>query len=118
MGKEVILITVSCVLFIQMGLSDAIQEFVGLKSKIFSCVKCLSFWTNLSYLVFTKHCLLLSVSISFLASYCALWMALLYDGLASLYNWIYEKLSSTEHAESDEDAEDEESEESDPDEVL
>jgi len=100
MITDVILIMVSCVLFIQMGLADAIQSLLKVKFRILSCVKCSTFWFSLIYLLVNKTSLLLSVSTSFIASYVALWAALIYDTLARKYNNIYEQITSTEGADS------------------
>ena len=87
--------TVSCVLFIQMGLSGAIQERLKLRSEIMSCPKCASFWSVLAYLLVTGNRILPSVATSFVSSYCALWLSLLYDALAKLYNACYDAISET-----------------------
>ena len=42
---------------------------------------------------------------SFLSSYCALWLSLLYDILARRYNRIYERITETEDTESPDDPE-------------
>lgn len=96
MITEAALITVSCVLFIQMGLSDAISDFLQLRIKIASCPKCCTFWCCLIWLLTHKYGLVQSVAASFIASYCALWLSLLYDGLAILYNYFYEQITETQ----------------------
>ena len=93
MVREAALITISCVLFVQMGLSDAIQDFFRFKSRIASCPKCLSMWANLAYFLVTRHNLVLSVAASFICSYCALWLALAYDAVATLYNYLYDSIT-------------------------
>lgn len=98
MVLEVALITVSCVLFVQMGLSDAIQDSFRFKSRIVSCPKCLAMWTNLAYLLLQGHGLVVSVATSFICSYCALWLALLYDAIAIFYNYIYESITKKTYA--------------------
>ena len=94
MVTEAALITVSCVLFVQMGLSDAVQDTFRFKSRIASCPKCLSMWANLVYLLATRHGLIVSVAASFICSYCALWLALLYDAVATLYNYLYDSITT------------------------
>lgn len=96
MITEVALITVSCVLFIQMGLSNAIQEVLHINLPIVSCPKCLTWWTCFLFLVGYRYDLVLSVATSFIASYCALWLTMLYDALALLYNYIYEQITKTQ----------------------
>ena len=95
MITEAALVTVSCVLFIQLGLSGAIQELVQVKLRIASCPKCLTFWSCLATLLVHGHGLLESVAASFISSYLALWLCLLYDMLALLYNYIYEQITQT-----------------------
>ena len=87
------MITVSCVLFVQMGLSDAIQDTFRFKSRIASCPKCLSMWVNLAYLLITRHGVVISIAASFICSYAALWIALVYDAIAVLYNFFYESIT-------------------------
>ena len=93
MITEVALITISCVLFVQMGLSEAIQNVLHLKLQIASCPKCLTWWTSLIYSVICGYGLLESVAASFIASYAAYWIALIYDALAVLYNNAYEQIT-------------------------
>ena len=93
MVLEVALITVSCVLFVQMGLSDAIQDSFRFKSRIVSCPKCLAMWTNLAYLLMQGHGIVISVATSFICSYCALWLSLVYDTVAMIYNYLYESIT-------------------------
>lgn len=95
MLTEAALITISCVLFIQMGLADAIPKALHIRLKIVPCPKCLTFWVCLGWMVWHKYGLIQSVAASFLSSYCALWLALLYDALALLYNYMYEQITQT-----------------------
>ena len=92
---EVALVTLSAVLFVQMGLSDAIQKVIHFRLRIASCPKCLAFWSTLAYCLLTKNGVVVSVATSFICSYVALWLALLYDALALLYNYAYESISET-----------------------
>ena len=101
MIPEAALITASCVLFVQMGLSGAIQERLKLKLRILSCPKCLSFWSVLAWMIFSGHGLIRSVAASFLCAYAALWSALVLDGLAALYDWLYEQITETTDASPD-----------------
>lgn len=91
--KEAALIMVSCVLFVQMGLSGAIQEVLHIKSRVASCPKCLTWWICLAYLAVHGYGIVLSVAASFILSYCALWLALAYDALATIYNHAYETIT-------------------------
>lgn len=100
MFLEALLITLSTVLFIQMGLADAIQRTFGVRLRL--CVKCLTFWIALIYFLITKHTLLLSVATSFICSYSSLWLAMLYDFLAIKYNKFYEQVAEESDPVSDE----------------
>ena len=105
MIREAALITVSCVLFVQMGLSDAVQETLRFRSRIASCPKCCAFWCNLGYFLLTGHGVVASVAASFICSYCAMWLAMAYDAVAVLYNRIYESISKEAGATEDADTE-------------
>ena len=93
MITEAALITVSCVLFIQMGLSKAIQDFLHIDVGIVSCPKCCTFWICLCHFVLHDYGIIESVAASFIASYAATWLALVYDALAILYNYCYEQIT-------------------------
>lgn len=93
MIQEVALITVSCVLFIQMGLSEAITDFVNIDIRQLSCPKCVTFWTVLVWTLFGRYGIVHSVATSFIAAYCAVWLAQLYDILAIFYNRLYDKIN-------------------------
>ena len=101
---EAALITTSAVLFVQMGLSDAIQKVIRFRLRIASCPKCLAFWSTLAYCTLTGNGVIVSVATSFICSYVALWLALLYDALALLYNSAYESISETNGASTDAEA--------------
>jgi len=101
MVREVALITVSAVLFVQMGLSAAIQEVIHLRSVIASCPKCVSFWSVLAYCILTERGVIVSVAASFICAYVAQWIALAYDALALLYNSIYESITETQDTPAD-----------------
>lgn len=101
MITEVALITISCVLFIQMGLSEAIQEFLHIKIRIVSCPKCMTWWICLYYLLLHKYGIVESVAASFIASYCAQWVALIYDAVALLYNFLYEQITQNQDTSQD-----------------
>lgn len=95
MLKDAALVVVSCVLFIQMGLSSAVQEVLKVRLSLLSCPKCLTMWTAMAVLLAHGHGLLESTAVSFLSAYSALWLALLYDALAVAYNKLYEQISKT-----------------------
>ena len=101
MVTEVALITVSCVLFIQMGLCEAIEDLLLIKFRVLSCPKCLTMWACLSYFVLHQYSFVPSIATSFIASYLSQWIVLLYDAIALLYNYLYEELTITEDTSED-----------------
>lgn len=98
MWREVILLVVACVLFVNMGLSDAIQETLNIRFRIVSCVKCLCFWVSLIYLLVCRCRFVTAVGASFLLSYLALWADLGLSALNRKYNEIYKQLSKPKTA--------------------
>lgn len=116
MIREAALVTISCVLFVQMGLSAAIQNVLGVKLQIASCPKCLTMWSSLACFVLHHHGLLESVAASLISAYAAIWLALIYDALATLYNHLYESITQEPDTEEDTDPA-EIHEATDPDEV-
>lgn len=95
MITEAAFVTLSCVLFIQMGLSREIQERIGFKSEILSCPKCLTFWSVMALMLIKGNGVLYTVAASFIFAYLALWLALLYDVLAKFYNVCYDSITET-----------------------
>ena len=94
MWKEAAMLVVGCVLFVNMGLSDAIQQRLGFRSSILSCPKCCSFWASLIFLIFNGCRLAIAVGASFLFSYLALWADLGLSALNKIYNELYTKIES------------------------
>ena len=93
MIRETALLAISCVLFVSMGLSAAIQETLHFKSQILSCPKCLTFWSVLIFNLLTGTRPVEAVAVSFISAYVALWAALLLDSITIIYNWFYEKIT-------------------------
>ena len=102
--REAGLITLCCVLFINMGLSGAIQKVLHVKVAPLSCPKCLTFWFCLAYFLINTKEILFSVTASFIASYLALWLTLVYDLLALLYNKLYGTITKNSETPTDSDA--------------
>lgn len=92
---DVVMIMVSCVLFIHMGLVDEVLAILGLREDlpIVTCPKCLTFHCVLWYLFLTGHSVLHVIAISFLASYCAIWLDMFLSIMDKCYVYIYRKLS-------------------------
>lgn len=92
MWKEATEITVVCVLAIQMGLVDAIGKLMHYEFRILSCPKCCVLWASLGWHLLHSRPFLDSVFVAFLSSYAALWLAMLYDAIAIIYNNVYEQI--------------------------
>lgn len=99
MIKEAALITLSCTLFVSMGLADAIQETLRIRFRLLSCPKCITFWCSLLWFVLHGLRPLECVAVSFISAYAALWLSLIYDAVAVAYNYLYAKVSETDAAE-------------------
>lgn len=93
----------SCTLFVQMGLSGAIQRLLHLRFRVLSCPRCASFWVCLVFLILSGGRIVDSVAASFLLAYVSQWLALLLDALAAAYNMLYENIIQASGASEDED---------------
>lgn len=78
-----------------LGLVKAIEETYDHELPIINCVKCLTFWAVLVYMVFATRNVITSLAISFLASYCAIWIELLEAYIDTLYLKLYGKIYET-----------------------
>ena len=90
MWNEAAMIMVSCVLFINMGLCEAIEKILSVRFRILSCPKCLTMWSCLAYLLLKGNDVVPSIAVSFLFSYFSLWLTLVLDMFSTLYNKCYE----------------------------
>ena len=100
MWKEAAQITVICVLFVQMGLVNAIGKLIHYEFRVLSCPKCLVFWASIGWHLLHSNPLLDTVFASFLSSYAALWLSLIYDYVATKYNQTYKKITDSAEAKS------------------
>lgn len=102
MLKDTALIVVSAVLANEMGLVGAIEDLIHHRFRILSCPKCLTFWSVLIYNLLCVRNALLTIAVSFCASYVSLWICCLYDWAAKTYNGLYDKIyQETPEADSD-----------------
>ena len=74
-----------------LGLVRAVERATGLRLWVVNCVKCLSFWLVLLYLLFASCDLFHALAISFLASYAATWLELFEGMIDTIYLYLYEK---------------------------
>lgn len=86
---------ISCVLFIHLGLGDAINKVIRTEFVLFRCVKCMTFWSVLGYSLLVELPFTHSACIAFVCSYLSLWAELALGKLADKY----EKLSKNVDAE-------------------
>lgn len=102
MWEGAIMVAASCVLYINMGLHDAIVRVTGIDLHITGCPKCLGFWAVLAYCLINGYGIVRSVFAAFSLSYGALWASLLLDTLNTIYNNLYDKLTKTNDTEDSE----------------
>lgn len=90
------LVWFSAVMFVHMGLGEALCKTFGVRFVLFLCPKCMAFWVVLGYsLLIVELPIEESVAIAFLSSYAAIWFDLLLGKLAD----VYESLESEEKEE-------------------
>ena len=95
----VVAVTVSCCLFIHLGLGEAIEKTLHIRFVLLRCVKCLTFWTVLGYSLLrltlpVEGC----ICIAFASAYIALWTDLLLAKLADIYEKLYQSVATEEGA--------------------
>ena len=92
----IVLVWFSAVMFVHMGLGEALCKTFRFNFVLFLCPKCMAFWTVLGYsLLIVKLPIEGSVAIAFLLGYAAIWFDLLLGKLAD----VYESLESKEKEE-------------------
>ena len=84
-----------CVTANHLGLIQAIEEIAKRELPIINCPKCLSCWCVFAYALYNTHDVIVSLAVSFIASYLALWLELAEGIIDKLYMIIYEKIIST-----------------------
>lgn len=82
----VLAILISCCLFIHLGLGETICRILRHEIVILNCVKCLTFWSVLTYALITQDmqpewC----VAVAFACSYASLWLDLLLNQMRVIY---------------------------------
>lgn len=82
----------SCVTANHLGLVKAFEEVFERELPIINCVKCFTFWSVLIYSVIVTHDYIMSLAISFLASYVGIWLELLEGYIDTLYLKLYGKI--------------------------
>ena len=91
---EIAYILISCCLFIHLGLGDTICKIIRYNFVLFQCIKCLTFWSVLGYLIINTTNIITSVTIAFICAYIALWIDLLLSLIAQKYEKYYESMGT------------------------
>lgn len=88
---DIALLMLSCVLANHMGLISAVEKLIGHDLPVLNCVKCSTFWFVLLLCLINKFGIIASCAISFLASYVAIWLELLFGIVDKCYEKVYNK---------------------------
>lgn len=89
---------ISCVLFIHLGLGEAVERTLRISFILLSCVKCLTFWSMLAYSLIHSFPLEYALCLSFVSAYAALWADIPLAKLATLYEKLNKDLDAEESA--------------------
>ena len=87
---------VSCVLFIHLGLGEAIERTLRVRFVLLRCVKCSTFWSMLVYSLIHSFPLENALCLSFVSAYAALWADIPLAKLANLYEKLNKDLDAEE----------------------
>lgn len=87
----------ACILFVcvtanHLGLIPAIEDTLGIKLPIVNCCKCFTFWSILILWLVYSQPITVSVAVSFVSAYIAIWIELAEGYIDYIYNKIYEKI--------------------------
>ena len=98
------LVWFSAVMFIHMGLGEAVERTLHIRFVLLHCVKCLSFWTTLAYsLLVVKLPCEAATALSFALSYASLWADLALAKLSIVYEDLYQSVAAETQADSADD---------------
>lgn len=85
-----------CVTMNHLGLIGEIERVIGKRLIVLNCPKCASFWLTFAYglwgIRFFYGEFPKVLAVSFLASYCAIWLELFEGFIDTIYLKIYEKI--------------------------
>lgn len=85
-------VMVLCSLSVHLGLSQAVGEVLD---KITGCYKCLTFWTCLAVLMLSGYGIIISATVSILASYLSNFFMLLLMLLGQKYDRLWKRIRKT-----------------------
>lgn len=98
------LVWFSALMFIHMGLGEAVERTLHIRFPLLHCVKCLSFWTTLAYsLLVVKLPCEAATALSFALSYASLWADLALAKLSTVYEDLYQSMATEAQADTDDD---------------
>lgn len=89
-------IFVSCVLFIHLGLGDAVSRVLDIRCILLKCVKCLTFWSVLAYSLCLSLPVEVCLCVAFACAYASLWAELLLGKIACKYEEWNESMDAEE----------------------
>lgn len=89
------LVWFSAVMFIHMGLGEAVERTLHFRLVLLHCMKCFTFWTTLGYsLLVAKLPCEASIALSFALSYASLWTDLALAKLSAIYENLYQRVAT------------------------
>lgn len=95
--KSVGCVLLCCVLFVHMGLGDAVSGIIKRNATLFRCVKCTTFWVILAYTLFlTEYKPVECITIAFACAYIALWVDLMFAKISMWYEKLYKGVVAKE----------------------
>lgn len=98
------LVWFSAVMFIHMGLGEAVERTLRIRFVLLHCMKCFTFWTTLGYsLLITELPCEAAIALSFTLSYAALWADLALAKLSIIYEDLYKGMATETQADRKED---------------
>lgn len=98
------LVWFSAVMFIHMGLGEAVERTLHIRFVLLHCMKCCTFWTTLGYsLLVTQLPCEVAIALSFALSYAALWADLALAKLSTVYEDLYKSVAAETQADSADD---------------
>mgnify|MGYP003503162782 FL=1 len=89
-------IFISCVLFIHLGLGEAIERTLQVRFVLLRYVKCPTFWSILAYSLVHSLPVEVALCAAFVSAYAALWMDIPLAKLATLYENLYKDMDAEE----------------------
>lgn len=93
----IVCLFISSVLFIHLGMGEAIEKVLRIRFILLRCSKCLTFWTTAVYsLIIVSYPVEVSLCIGFTCAYAALWVDLLLGKIAVAYEKLTQSMDAKE----------------------